>query len=216
MTNDERKMILSMINEGKITAEEGYELIASLSDDEEQEEVITIGSENVRTNGQETPLTGEVIESPEGQNLNGTTLARMERSKRWWDLAAGFGILLVILCALGMYQIQQSFGINAWFFLTLIPLLLGVLIIVISFPATNSKWLFIEVESNQPDKTLMMSLPLSSLTGIINFFAKFSLPGQQGFFQAFWDAISDHSVDGSPILINVNDASGDRVKIFIA
>jgi len=215
MTNDERKMILSMINEGKITAEEGLELISSLAEDEEIEEVVTIDAETNPSAAPEAALNGEVIVPPAASKLEGANRGRMERSKRWWDLAAGFGILLIVGSAMGMYQIQQAYGLNFWFFLVILPLLLGAFILIIAFPTSDSKWLFIEVESSQPGKSVLVSLPLSSLEGVFRLAEKFTPPGQPGFFQPFWDAMSNHSAEDSPILINVDGGSGNRVKIFV-
>ncbi|HWS23273.1 MAG TPA: hypothetical protein VN226_02425 [Anaerolineales bacterium] len=215
MTNDERKIILSMVNDGKITAEEGLELISSLAEDEDFEEVITIGEEFAPSISAETASAAEVIVPLAAKTMDGANRGRMERSKRWWDLAAGFGILLIVGSAVGMYQIQLAYGLNFWFFMVILPLLLGVFILIIAFPSRDSKWLFIEVESSQPGKSVLVSIPLSSLVGVFNFAEKFTPPGQQGIFQTFWDAMNSHNAEGAPILINMDGGSGDRVKIFV-
>lgn len=216
MTSEERKHILSMINDGKITAEEGYELIASLDADPEADELEQETFDNNEADQTEV-LIGEVInDNPSAENdIDDATRARMERSKGWWDVVAGIGVLIVIFSAYGMFSIQEAYGTNFWFFTMLIPLFLGVLLLMFAFPSKNGKWLFVEVNSGGKDKLFVFCFPLSILRDILNFTEKFLPPAKGGVFGALMDAIESPDQQGSPVLINVNDGD-DQVKIFVA
>lgn len=208
MTEAERKQILSMISDGKITAEEGFTLISSLNEDPEEE---------TQTEANEV-LIGEVEPAPYptsgAPTIDANTRAKMERSKGWWDLAAGFGLIILVASAYGMYAIQTTNGLNFWFFSLLFPMLLGVLLLILGLPNKDSKWVFVQVESPNGSKMIVFSFPLSLVRDILDFVMKF-IPGlRDGAFQDFFDAIESPEAQRSPIFINVDD-DGDKIKIFI-
>lgn len=220
MTSEERKQILSMINDGKITAEEGYQLIASLNDEVDDDALeITDESATEAVDDQDDPevLIGEVVEESvnTAEAFDDETRARLERSKGWWDVVAGVGVLIVIFSAYGMYAIQDDYGTNFWFFTMLLPLFLGVLLLMIAFPSKGGKWLFVEVTSGNDAKLLVFSFPLSILREILNFAEKFIPPAKGGVFGALMDAIESPEAERSPVLINLDDGD-DHVKIFVA
>lgn len=214
MTEAERKQILAMISEGKITAEEGYDLISSLN--EEPDDAFE-ADESASAEDPDEALIGVVEPEAYGGDhpeFDENTRAKMERSKTWWDLAAGVGLVIVIVSAYGMYAVQTSYGLNFWFFTLFIPLLLGVLLLIIGLPNKQDKWVFVQVVSPDAGKMIVFSFPLSIVRDLLGFGLRF-VPVEAGSAtQEFFDAITSNQGNASPIFVNVDD-EGSKVQIFI-
>ena len=107
MSSEERRKILQMVEEGKISAELAASLMRALEADAAGGEI-------------------EVIEPEPGSSAS--SIPEFEEVKaRARNLALiplWTGIVIAVLSAWGMYGIQQNFGMNFWFYLLLFPLFL--------------------------------------------------------------------------------------------
>jgi len=120
MTDQERNQVLKMIDEGKITPEQGLQLMQAL--------------EQYGPDGEPTPTPVIAPVAEESQNSSSTQAPEhdphIERHKatarRLWQIPLWAGIFITVLSALGMYAIMHGPGMNFWFYFMLLPLLLGV------------------------------------------------------------------------------------------
>jgi hypothetical protein len=206
MSAEERKKILQMVQDGKISAEQAASLMRALETDdaarpaEAEMEVIETGASQ--------------SDAPEFEQVKA-------RARRFAMIPLWVGVFLTVFSAWGMYSIQQNTGINFWFFVLLFPLLLGVLLIALGAGAQNSKWLYVNVDRRNADDwprniTLGFPLPL----GLTAWFLRTFGHNIQGMKHTNVDEIIQildaTGKSGAPLIINANDnEDGEHVQVYI-
>jgi hypothetical protein len=203
MSAEERKKILQMVADGKITAEEAANLMRTL--DESAEEEI------------------QVIEAGPGSSEAGSAAAEFEevrrRAMRFAMIPLWVGIILTVLSSWWMYSIQQNAGLNFWFFCMTMPFLFGILLIVLGAGSGSARWLYVNVDrtyQHEWPRNITIALPLP--LGLVGWFLKN--------FGSYIDGLNRTTIDevlmaismaksvNEPLIINADDG-GERVQIFI-
>jgi hypothetical protein len=134
MSSEERRKILQMVEEGKISAEEAASLISALAADDVDEsaeaevEVIESGS-------------GSGYERPEAPEFD----AIKARARRFALIPLWIGVFVTVLSAWAIYSIQQNAGTNFWFYCMVFPLMLGVLLLALGGGGRTSRWIYVDV-----------------------------------------------------------------------
>lgn len=134
MSSEERKKILQMVEEGKISAEEAASLMSALVDDDADESV-------------EAEV--EVFESGPGFGYERTDAPEFEqikaRARRFALIPLWIGVFVTVLSAWAIYSIQQSAGTNFWFYCMIFPLMFGMLLIALGGGGRASRWIYVDV-----------------------------------------------------------------------
>lgn len=186
----ERMKILEMIENGKISAEQGLQLLESLLESEAAEESeisepgaeepvrmaapvtdAAPGAEQVSFTEQaageaEAPALAEnppeeVITVLPGQAGNpAPEFARKWRN--WWMIPLWVGVAITVLSGVLMYQAQQSGSLGFWFFCASVPFLLGLVVIVLAWQSRTAPWLHLRVSEEEPGRKqrIALSFPL--------------------------------------------------------
>ena len=204
MSAEERKKILQMVADGKISAEEAARLMRAL--DEPAEEEI------------------EVIEAVTGSGGAGSGAAEFEevrrRAMRYAAIPLWAGIILTVSSAWWMYSIQLNAGLNFWFFCMTMPFLFGILLIVLGAGSGSARWLYVNVDRSHQHEwprniTIALPLPL----GLVGWFLKNFGSHIDGLDRTTIDevlmAISTAKSVSEPLIVNVDDDGGERVQVFI-
>jgi len=136
MSAEERRKILQMVADGKISAEEAAALMRSLEESAEEEI--------------------EVIEAESGSGGAGSDAQEFDqvrrRAMRFAMIPLWVGVILTVLSAWWMYSVQKNAGLNFWFFCLSMPFLLGILLIALGAGSGSSRWLYVNVDrSHQAD-----------------------------------------------------------------
>ena len=134
MSSEERRKILQMVADGKISAEEAATLMRTLDDDSAEEEIQIIEAES-----------GSWSERPEAPEFEEVR----RRASRFSRGFLGLGILFTVLSAWIMFSIQQNAGLNFWFFCFAMPLVLGIVFITLGAGSQTSRWLYVNVDRSQ-------------------------------------------------------------------
>ena len=116
MSSEERKKILQMVQDGRISAEQAASLMQALAADSDPQEVEVEFLETGSGSG------FEKNDAPEFEEVKA-------RARRFAMIPLWIGVFIAVLSAWGIYAVQQSAGVNYWFFCLLVPLLFGVLLI---------------------------------------------------------------------------------------
>src|SRR5512143_3724151 len=101
MSSEERKKILQMVQDGKISAEQAASLMRALDEDtgadaaEAEVESLEAG----------TGSGGERIDAPEFEEVK-------QRARRFAMIPLWVGVLITVFSAWGIYSVQQSAGMN--------------------------------------------------------------------------------------------------------
>ena len=133
MSSEERKKILQMVEEGKISAREAASLMRALDEDAHSVQAEMDVFQTEAASG----FAGS--EAPEFEEVK-------SRARRFAMIPLWAGVFVAVMSAWGIYSIQQSAGMNFWFFCLMVPLLLGVLLIALGAGGQSSKWLYVNVD----------------------------------------------------------------------
>ena len=211
MSSEERKKILQMVADGKISAEEAATLMRTLDESAEEEiEVIEAGTAPFGESG----FSSEPSDAPEFENVR-------KRAMRFAAIPLWVGVIFTVLSAWGMYSAQQNNGLNFWFFCLTVPLLFGILLITLGAKGKSSRWIYLNVDrtyQNEWPRNITLALPLP--LGWVSWFLKNFGTHIEGLKRTTVDevimAISMAKSMTEPLIINVHDDnSGDRVQVFI-
>ena len=207
MSAEERKQILQMVANGKISAEEAANLMRALDEP---------GNEEI-----------EVLEAKPNSWSDEKTRASefdqvRKRAMRFALIPLWVGVISTVLIAWWMFSIQQNSGLNFWFFCLSVPLMFGVLLIALGASSQTSRWLYVNVDrSNQNDWPHHITIALPLPLGLVGWFLRN--------FGAHIDGLKKTNVDeilaaismtksiNEPLIVNVDesDTGGERVQVFI-
>jgi len=205
MSSEERRKILQMVEDGKISAEEAARLMRVLDEPAEEEM--------------------EVIEAGTGFSSERSNAAEFEdvrrRAMRFAMIPLWIGVLFTILSAWGMYSIQQNAGYNFWFFCLGMPLFIGIVLITLGAGGMGSRWIYVNVDRTQArdwPKNITIALPLP--LGLVSWFLKNFGSHIEGLKKTTVDevvmAIAMTKSVKEPLIVNVDDTEdGERVQVFI-
>ena len=205
MSEEEKKEILKMVEEGKITAEEAIELLRAIEADAANEEAEAFSTES-----------SENYERDEDLNLN----AIADKVRGFWRIPLWVGIGITTLGALWMLGAMQSAGFGFWFYCAWIPFLLGVLIISLAAGSQRSHWIFIKVKQAPGEKpqniTFGFPLPLRFSGWVLRNFGQ-HIPGMENVIgvDEILETLADTPIGDSALIVDVHDDDGEEVQVFI-
>jgi hypothetical protein len=205
MSSEERRKILQLVADGKISADEAANLMRTL-DESAEEEIEVLGTAS--------GMGEERSDTTDFDNVR-------KRAMRWAMIPLWGGIIFTVLSAWGMYSIQQNSGYNFWFFCLGMPLFLGVLLIALTAGGMNSRWVYVNVDRTQAQdwpKNITIAFPLP--LGLASWFLKTFGSRIEGLKKTTIDevvmAISMTKTVKEPLIVNVDEgANGERVQVFI-
>lgn len=207
MSSEERRKILQMVADGKITAEEAANLMRTLEESVEEEvQVIEPPTDS---------WSQEKIEAPEFEEVR-------RRASRFSRGFLGLGILFTVLSAWVMFSIQQNNGLNFWFFCFTMPFILGVMLISLGAGAKSSRWLYVNVDRTNAEDwprkiSIAFPLPLGLASWFIRNFGQYIDGFKKTSVDEIINAINLAKTITEPLIVNVDesDKGGERVQVFI-
>ncbi|HMX75689.1 MAG TPA: hypothetical protein PKE35_15660 [Anaerolineales bacterium] len=211
MSSEERRKILQMVADGKISAEEAAGLMRALDEDAGEEDS---AGEQIEVLQAESGFGPEQTEAPEFDEVR-------RRAFRFAMIPLWIGVIVTVLSAWGMYSVQMGAGLNFWFFCLTLPLLFGVLLIALGAGGRASRWIYVNVDrSHQNEWPRKITLALPIPLGLVSWFLKNFGSRIDGLKKTTVDdvlmAISMTKSVTEPLIVHVNDDnSGDRVQVFI-
>jgi hypothetical protein len=208
MSSEERKKILQMVQDGRISAEQAASLMRALDADADSAEAEVKVVETGAGFGYERN------DAPEFEEVK-------SRARRFAMIPLWIGIFIAVLSAWGIFSIQQSAGVNFWFFCLLVPLLLGVLLIALGAGGENSKWLYVNVDRRNArdwprNITLGFPLPLGLTAWFLRNFGQYIHGMEKTNVDEIIQILDATGKSGAPLIINANDnEDGEHVQVYI-
>ena len=206
MSSEERKKILQMLEEGKISAEQAASLMRALEED--------AGASTPEVEVLETGAASESSSAPDFEEVKA-------RAHNFAMIPLWVGVFITVLTAWGIYSVQRSAGMNFWFFCLMLPLLLGILLIVIGASGQNSKWLYVNVDRHNAREwprniTLAFPLPLGLAAWFLRHFGHYIQGLQDTNVDDIIQILDATGKSGAPLIINANDnEDGEQVYVYI-
>jgi hypothetical protein len=147
----------------------------------------------------------------------------IKRFEKWWRYPWIIGLVIFIGTGLGMNSIVHDPGINFWFFLLIIPLLLGLLILLVTWPSENKAWVHVRVKNTKDDHpNVKISIPLPMV------FTSWALKIGKNFIpieisekldvetiELLFDEIKNGKKAGNPFHVHVDEGDGEIVDVYI-
>jgi hypothetical protein len=206
MSSEERRKILQMVEEGKISAEQAATLMRALDADSTRAKIEVLESG--------TGSGGERPDAPEFEQVKA-------RARRFAMLPLWIGVFLAVLSAWGIYSVQQSAGVNFWSFCLMIPLLFGVLLITLGASGQSSRWLYVNVDRRNAQEwprniTLGFPLPFGLTAWILRTFGHNIRVMKNTNVDEIMQILDATGKSGAPLIINANDnEDGEHVQVYI-
>jgi SHOCT-like protein len=206
MSSEERKKILQMVQDGRISAEQAASLMRALDADADSAEAEV-----------------EVVEASSGYERNDAPEFEevKSRARRFAMIPLWIGVFIAVLSAWGIYSVQQSAGVNFWFFCLMVPLLLGVLLIALGAGGEGSKWLYVNVDRRNAQDwprniTLGFPLPLGLTAWFLRNFGQYIHGMEKTNVDEIIQILDATGKSGAPLIINANDnEDGEHVQVYI-
>lgn len=212
MTDQEREIVLKMIEDGKISPEEGLQLMQALK----------TPAGLAAHPADEAPPAAEKDTQAEHSNMeNDPRIARIKSTaQRLWQVPLWIGVAVLVLSALGMYLIQRESGLNFWFYCLTLPLLLGVLAIAAAVGTRKARWLFVNVEQKPGEKPqhifLGFPLPLKLTAWALRTFGHKVNELKHTSVDEIIQAVETGLTGDDPLIVNVDEGDdGERVQVYI-
>ena len=208
MSSEERKKILQMVEEGKISAAEAATLMRALDADSVEEEIEVIQTEAGRSY--------ESTDAPEFEEIKA-------RARRFALIPLWVGVFITVFSAWIIYGIQQNGGAGFWFFCMMLPLLLGILLITLGAGGRSSRWLYVDVDRRNAKAgdgprriTLGFPLPLGLVAWFFRTFGSNIQGMSKGRVEGIIQMMNATKDSNEPFIVNVDDSDdGEHVRVFI-
>jgi hypothetical protein len=208
MSSEERRKILQMVQDGKISAEQASSLMRALDAETDEAEAEV-----------------EVVEAGAGSGFEKNDPPEFEevkaRARRFAMIPLWIGVFIAVMSAWGIYSVQQSAGVNFWFFCLMVPLLLGVLLIALGAGGESSKWLYVNVDRRNAQDwprniTLGFPLPLGLTAWFLRNFGQYIHGMEKTNVDEIIQILDATGKSGAPLIINANDnEDGEHVQVYI-
>lgn len=204
MSSEEKKKILQMVENGRITAEEAVALIKAVDDAATEDEPQIFEPEAGQESAEGLPEFEEV----------------KERARRFASIPLGIGIVLTVLAGYWMFALTQNANYGFWFFCAWFPLLLGVLLVALSAGGINSRWLYVDVQQEPgewPQRiTLGFPIPFGLVSWGLRNFGHYARDINQVQIDAIVEALDASKTLNEPLIVNVDEGDGgERVQVYI-
>lgn len=203
MTDSERQQILKMIDEGKITAEEGLKLMQALGEDEPEDVYEAI----------------ETASPPKVENDPDPVVEKIKRQVRsLYLIPLAAGTFLTVAMAWLMYQSMEAQQMGFAFYCLLFPtLLFGMFLLIIGAASQSSRWIYVDVKQKHGKKPgrILIGFPLDLARWLIGSLGN-AVPGKQGKAAAsMMEAINDTTRE-EPMVVQVDEGpNGNKVRVYI-
>ena len=221
MTDQERIQILKMIEDGKITPEEGLRLMQTLeqspAEDETRAAEAEAGPSSTREAGAAKP------EEAKKSSLEADPkIARIKDIvRRLWLIPLGLGVGVTILGGWIMYANMHPANINGWFYCLGLPvLLLGVAIIAAAVGTRKARWIFVDVHQKPGEKPqrifLGFPLPLKFTAWFLRHFGHKIPDLEKANVDDIIQVVETGFAGEEPLIVNVDEGDeGERVQVYI-
>lgn len=211
---DKRLEIIQAVGRGDISVEEGAKQLEAL--EEKLYQVPPISSQEPE---KEMPV-GEARNLESNRIGGGEADRRFNRLKSFWIIPFVVGIVLMVLSGVWMATSWERSGLGWGFWLSWIPMILGIFVLIISWNSRNMVWLHVRIHQKPGDypRKIAISLPLP--LGLVGWVLKIASPflplemkdkvAIEG-LQEFAKKISTTE----PIQVFVRDDDGEQVEVYI-
>lgn len=223
MLDQERSQVLKMIEDGKITPEEGLRLMQTLEQSPAEDETQAAEAETGPASGPEAGAEKSAKEAAEGSSLEADPkIARIKDIvRRLWLIPLGLGVGVTILGGWIMYANMHPASIGAWFYCLGLPvMLLGVAVVAAAVGTRKARWIFVDVHKKPGEKPqrifLGFPLPLKFTAWFLRRFGHKIPDLEKTNVDDIIQVVETGFAGEEPLIVNVDEGEdGERVQVYI-
>jgi hypothetical protein len=211
MTEPERAQILKMINDGKISAEEGLRLMRAIDEAATEDEIEVIEPEISSGTGTGSGFSSE----PDPEVVRMTS-----RVRSFWEIPLAVGVLITVLTAYWLYTLVSASNFGFWFYCAWLPFLIGIAVIALGAGWQKARWLFVRVEQKpgeRPQRIVFgFPIPFRFMGWFTRTFGHRIRGLDKTNLDEILEAFDQTTTSDTPLVINVDEGDdGERVQVFI-
>jgi hypothetical protein len=205
MSSEEQRRILKMVEDGKISADEAMTLIRALEQGSDEAEAQVFEA---------APSSGSsAADAPEFEDVK-------RRARKFAMIPLWIGVGITVLFAGLMFSAIQNQGFGFWFYCLSFPFLFGVLLMALAAGGRYARWMFVDVRQKPGETpgriTFGFPIPLGLVSWVLRNFGH-RIKGLDSPDAAREMAtMMDKTISSeTPLIINVDDDDGEKVKLYI-
>jgi hypothetical protein len=216
VTDQERTQVLKMIEDGKITPEEGLRLLQTL--EQNPAEDIRAFEKAQADSGPSASAMDTFEKTIEGLDPSIRQVA--EKVRRLWIIPFGVGVGITYLGGMIMYWNIHPTGVSAWTYCLGLPvLLLGVALMALGTASRTARWLFVHIRGKpgeHPRIMLGFPLPLGLAAWILRTLGHYIPNIEKTAVDEMIVALEQSTSSASPLIVNVDEGeNGEKVQVFL-
>ncbi len=199
-SESERMHVLQMIEDRKISAAGGLQLLDALGSGEAA--------------AQPAAAASEPAQAPPDPGL--------DRWRPWWIVPMWAGIAVLLVGALLMFGAYQAGGFGFWFACATLPFIAGVLIMALAASSRSARWLHVRVHGNPASHewphniAISLPLPIRFTAWVLRTLGAFIPQLKDRGVDELILALAETTSADTPLYVDVNDGdSGDHVQVYI-
>jgi hypothetical protein len=238
-SDQERRIILEMIESGRITPEEGLNLLQTLGEAQDQEDAGDLEDsfpELEAESGKEQALPVRPAAPPPpaapqdaafageraqvGETFTPEQPPDFERFRRISMYPLWAGVIVTVLGGLLMYQVLQSSGLGFWFVCASTPFVIGLVLVAVAWQSRTARWLHLRIKQKEGERPRNINLSFPLPLGFIAWLLRLARGRIARLDNTSVDeviiALSNSTNQDQPLYIQVDDTDdGEEVQIYI-
>jgi hypothetical protein len=217
-TSEERRQVLRMVAEGKITPEEGSRLLAALSGNPAVMDMPSATPEGTETPQAEPTESQQQAYTPEQEVVSPPPIdAHIPDTRQWWQVPFWIGAALLVAGAFTLAGALSSGAICLVLLCGLPLLLIGIVAIIVAWFARNGPWVHIRVKHKHPgDRDINLSVPLDLGVVAVRVTEPFVPQMKNTGVDDVIVSMKDNVKKDQPLIIDVNDdEDGEHVQVIV-
>ncbi len=216
MSEDERRQILAMIENGTITAEQGLELMKAIGDETEKDALPdAVGREHAGSAGQP----GQAFAPQPEDGPHSFEAPNAKKWRAWWWIPMAIGVAITVLASVMMYLSIRSSGYGFWFACSWFPFLLGVVVMALAWTARTARWMHVRIQQKEGEKPQRIAFSLPIPLRLTAWFLRTFRGHIHGMENTNFDEVVlglEHLSPDEPFHVEVDEGpDGERVEVYI-
>lgn len=216
---DERKAIFERVASGELSAEAAADELARL--DHGENKVISPVVEEIPAweKGAPAVVAPAAVPAAAHEPVSAEDQRKLSNWRSLWILFFIIGMVLAAISASWMVEGYNAAGLSWGFWLSFIPLLIGLAIAVLAWESRKALWLHVRIQQKPGEKPERLAfsfpIPLSLIGWGMARFGDKMQPDQAEQVNEFIHSLKKDIRPDEPFSVVVDDKDGEKVEIWI-